>query len=89
MLGADKSLGYFHREVFSVCYVLAALWPLMYGADFIRQNAVLLATWALCCIAMSAFTLLPVVKVEDITLMYVGSPPLLLLRAPPNIGLFM
>jgi phosphatidylinositol glycan class N len=33
----------------------------------------LTATWALGCCLMSTFTLLPVVKVEDITTMWVSS----------------
>jgi phosphatidylinositol glycan class N len=63
--------GYFHREVFSLCYVLAASWPAFIGKRFVVENQVLAATWAVSCIMMSLFTLLPVVKVESISLMYV------------------
>jgi phosphatidylinositol glycan class N len=58
-------LGYFHREVFSVCFVLAAFWPFLYGLKFVGQNMFLCALWPVCCFAMSAFTLLPVVKTES------------------------
>ena len=68
---ALKVQGYSHREMFSICFIFAAFWPAVYGWDFLRQNTRLLATWALACFAMSVFTLLPVVKVEDINLMFV------------------
>lgn len=32
----------------------------------------LVVTWAVACAMMSSFTLLPVVKVEDVSLMYVA-----------------
>lgn len=60
---------YFHREVFSLCYILATLWPVFYGMGFIRQHFLLVATWWLSCSMMSVFTLLNAVKVEDINLM--------------------
>jgi Phosphatidylinositolglycan class N (PIG-N) len=37
-----------------------------------RENKVLIATWVAVCLVMSTFTFLPVVKVEDITMMYVS-----------------
>jgi phosphatidylinositol glycan class N len=58
-------LGYFHREVFSVCFVLAAFWPFFYGTTFVGKNKFLCALWPACCFAMSSFTLLPVVKIES------------------------
>jgi phosphatidylinositol glycan class N len=64
-----QALGYTHRETFSVLYILAALWPFFYGITFVEKNKVLLGTWALLCVMMSAFTLLPALKVEDVTLM--------------------
>lgn len=65
--------GYFRREVFTACFLLAAAWPAAYGVSFLNANKVLCAGWAVCCAAMSTFTLLPVVKVESIGLMYVLS----------------
>ncbi|OBT60767.1 hypothetical protein VE03_09750 [Pseudogymnoascus sp. 23342-1-I1] len=68
------ALGYTHREIFSGLFVLAALWPFFYGSKFISENRLLIFTWIAACLAMSTFTLLPVVKVEDITqILYGGS----------------
>jgi phosphatidylinositol glycan class N len=61
---------YFHREIFTVCFILGSFWPILYGIDFVRQNTVLSATWAVGCSLMSTFTLLPVIKVENINTMY-------------------
>lgn len=65
--------GYFKREVFTACFLFAAAWPVAYGGAFMSANKALCAGWAVCCAAMSTFTLLPVVKVESIELMYVWS----------------
>lgn len=46
------------------------MWPFFYGSKFISENRLLIFTWIAACLAMSTFTLLPVVKVEDITQMY-------------------
>jgi phosphatidylinositol glycan class N len=48
---------------------MAAFWPAFYGMRFIRANKELMGTWAVACVAMSSFTLLPAMKVEDVTLM--------------------
>ncbi|KAB2102479.1 GPI ethanolamine phosphate transferase 1 [Alternaria gaisen] len=63
---------YFVREIYTVCYLLATLWPAVYGQDFMKKNMATVATWALSCIAMSAFTLLPANKAEDIRLILLG-----------------
>lgn len=63
---------YFHREVFTVCYLLASTWPAFYGSKFVKQNAVLVVTWAMSCSLMSVFTLLPAIKVEDLNLILLG-----------------
>ncbi|KAF2092034.1 putative phosphatidylinositolglycan class N [Saccharata proteae CBS 121410] len=63
---------YFHREVFTLCYILATLWPVFYGMGFVRQHAVLIATWWLSCSMMSVFTLLSAVKSESLTLILLG-----------------
>jgi len=57
--------------VFSVLFVAAAFWPAFYGTGFLRANKELVGTWVVACIAMSSFTLLPAMKVEDVNLMYV------------------
>jgi phosphatidylinositol glycan class N len=60
---------YHHREIYSICYLLAIAWPVFYGKEFVRQHVALVATWALSCASMSAFTLLPAMKVESSSLM--------------------
>ncbi|KAL9598605.1 MAG: hypothetical protein Q9179_003858 [Wetmoreana sp. 5 TL-2023] len=63
---------YFHRSVYTVCFVAAAFWPMLYGRDFVTRNKLLIATWFVACQSMSVFTLLPVVKIEDINVILVG-----------------
>ena len=60
---------YFHREIFTITYLLAASWPAFYGNDFMKKNLGLIATWVSSCIAMSVFTLLPANKMEDLNMM--------------------
>lgn len=60
---------YFHREIFTVCFALGALWPVIHGFSFIRSHPLLSATWSLGCGLMSSFTLLPVIKVENLDTM--------------------
>lgn len=67
------ALGYTHREVFSVLFVVAAFWPAFYGMEFVKANKGLAGTWAISCAAMSSFTLLPAMKVEDLTLIMSGA----------------
>lgn len=55
--------------MFSVLFAAAVFWPAFYGAGFLRANKALIATWAFSCMAMSSFTLLPAMKVEDMNLM--------------------
>ena len=73
------ALGYTHREIFSGLYVLAAIWPFIYGATFVKAHLTLIATWVLSCIAMSSFTLLPVVKVEDVNQITYGGALMVLI----------
>ena len=63
---------YFHREVFTICYILATLWPVFYGVGFIKKHPMLVATWWLSCGMMSSFTLLSAIKVEDINMILFG-----------------
>jgi phosphatidylinositol glycan class N len=63
---------YYHREVYTICYLLATTWPLFYGSEFVRKNWILCSTWACSCAAMSIFTLLPANKVENANLILLG-----------------
>lgn len=73
-------MSYIHREILTGLYLIGVLWPVSYGLDFLRANAVLSSLWAVTCLAMSVFTLLPANKVEDLDLMcvtrFVSAPPL-------------
>ncbi|KAG9231212.1 GPI ethanolamine phosphate transferas-like protein [Amylocarpus encephaloides] len=72
LLIESLALGYTHREVFTYLFVGAASWPLFYGAGFLRQYSLLAITWTIACLAMSTFTLLPALKVEDTNLVTSG-----------------
>ncbi|QIX00901.1 hypothetical protein AMS68_006418 [Peltaster fructicola] len=63
---------YYHREIYSIAYVLAIGWPVLYGMDFLKDNRALCTTWAMGCASMSVFTLLPANKVEDSNLIQLG-----------------
>jgi len=60
---------YYHREMYTIVYILLIAWPASYGLDFVRDNWVTSLTWMLSCAAMSIFTLLPAIKVESTNLM--------------------
>ncbi|KAE8152183.1 GPI ethanolamine phosphate transferase 1 [Aspergillus avenaceus] len=64
---------YFHREIYTACFILGAFWPAVYGTRFIGQHKLLSASWTLGCILMSIFTLLPANKTEDVNLITCGS----------------
>ncbi|KAI1003973.1 GPI ethanolamine phosphate transferase 1 [Podosphaera aphanis] len=66
------ALGYTHREVFSVLFIGAVLWPAFYGFDFLTNNKELVATWSVSCLVMSSFTLFPAMKVENVDLIMIG-----------------
>ncbi|ROW14531.1 hypothetical protein VPNG_03116 [Cytospora leucostoma] len=66
------AVGYIHREVLTVLYIVAAFWPLASGLSFVKQHAALSSTWLVACIAMSSFTLLPAMKEENITYILLG-----------------
>ena len=38
---------YYRREIYTVCYLLATLWPLFCGKGFVRQNWSLVLTWTM------------------------------------------
>lgn len=58
-------ISYFYREIYSVMYIGAIIWPFLYGSEFIQANKALIAQWAIGCLMMSVFTLLPAIKIED------------------------
>ncbi|KAK5708710.1 Glycosyl phosphatidyl inositol anchor synthesis [Elasticomyces elasticus] len=63
---------YYHREIYTICYLLVTAWPAFYGMGFLRKNIILCATWALGCVSMSIFTLLPAIKTESTTMILIG-----------------
>ena len=67
-------MGYIHREILTILFVIGAFWPIAYGLSFLQQHTALYITWFLSCIAMSTFTLLPAaMTTEDVNMMFV--PP--------------
>jgi phosphatidylinositol glycan class N len=63
---------YFHREIYTICYLLATTWPTFYGQEFAKKNIGTVATWIFSCMMMSAFTLLPANKAENVPLIMTG-----------------
>jgi phosphatidylinositol glycan class N len=72
---------YYHREIYTIAYLLAVPWPALYGLEFVRKNWTLCLTWALSCTAMSVFTLLPANKVDDANLVLIGGFLILIIGA--------
>lgn len=66
------AIGYIHREVLTALYLVGAFWPLASGLSFVREHIVLSIVWALSCVSMSIFTLLPAMKTENVTLIMLG-----------------
>ncbi|KAI0459682.1 GPI ethanolamine phosphate transferase 1 [Xylaria acuta] len=73
-VGIIESLafGYIHREVFTILFIVASLFPVTLGVSFLQKHLTLCATWFAACLLMSTFTLLPANKVEDVQLIMVG-----------------
>ncbi|KAL2866884.1 mannose-ethanolamine phosphotransferase MCD4 [Aspergillus lucknowensis] len=69
---------YFQREIYTLCFILGAFWPLFYGVEFLKQHTELCGTWATGCLLMSTFTLLPANKVEDVSTITYGAALMLL-----------
>ncbi|EEP77820.1 hypothetical protein UREG_02669 [Uncinocarpus reesii 1704] len=63
---------YFHREIYTACYLIAGFWPVFYGFSFLSRNKLLVATWFVGCGLLSVFTLLPVLKTEDSNMITTG-----------------
>ncbi|XXG99148.1 hypothetical protein Hte_005483 [Hypoxylon texense] len=66
------AVGYIHREILTVLFVIGAFYPLTMGISFLRNHPALSATWFLSCALTSVFTLLPANKVENIPLILLG-----------------
>ncbi|KAH6607906.1 hypothetical protein Trco_004219 [Trichoderma cornu-damae] len=66
------ALGYVHREILTGLFILGTIWPAMRGTSFVRSNVLLTMAWVISCLAMSTFTLLPAMKVENVTLILAG-----------------
>lgn len=66
------ALGYIHREVLTVLYIVGAFWPVASGLSFVQGHLTLSLVWAVSCLSMSTFTLLPAMKAENITLIMLG-----------------
>lgn len=62
-------MGYIHRELLTVLYLLGAFWPLTYGVNFVRKYAALSGLWVVSCVVMSTFTILSAMKTESVSLM--------------------
>lgn len=65
--------GYFHREIFSIVFGVATMWPWMQNARVAWANLTLSAAWAVTCLTMSVFTMLPVVKDESLVQILTGA----------------
>lgn len=68
---AAQVLSYFHRIIYTICFVAASSWPAFYGQEFVKKNKLLSLSWLVACLSMSTFTLLPVIKVENTLQMWV------------------
>jgi GPI ethanolamine phosphate transferase 1 len=67
------AVGYIHREVLTVLFVIAAFWPLASGLSFIQSHLSLSLIWGISCLAMSSFTLLPpAMKQENLNTITLG-----------------
>ncbi|KAH9887139.1 Phosphatidylinositolglycan class N-domain-containing protein [Xylariomycetidae sp. FL2044] len=73
-IGIIESLavGYIHREVLTVLFIVGAFFPFALGISFFQKHVVLTAMWFTSCLLMSTFTLLPANKSENITLIMIG-----------------
>lgn len=66
------ALGYIHRQILTVLFILGAFWPVLCGPSFIKDHVALSATWFVSCVSMSVFTLLDANKVESVNLVMIG-----------------
>lgn len=67
------AVGYIHREVLTVLFVVAAFWPLASGVSFVQSRLSLSLIWCVSCLSMSSFTLLPpAMKQENLNTIVLG-----------------
>lgn len=67
------AVGYIHRQVLTVLFVIAAFWPLASGVSFVRSRLSLSLIWCVSCLSMSSFTLLPpAMKQENLNTITLG-----------------
>ncbi|KAI2619974.1 GPI ethanolamine phosphate transferase 1 [Hypoxylon sp. NC1633] len=67
------ALGYIHREILTVLFIVGSIYPVTMGVSFLRKHPALSATWFTSCALMSIFTLLPpAMKAENISLIVLG-----------------
>jgi phosphatidylinositol glycan class N len=64
--------GYFHREVYALCFGVASAWPWIQDLNVATKNLKLSLLWAVLCLALGIFTLLPVIKDESIPQILTG-----------------
>ncbi|KAI9475586.1 MAG: Phosphatidylinositolglycan class N-domain-containing protein [Benjaminiella poitrasii] len=63
---------FFYREILSAIFVIISAWPFMMSSRIRRENKLLMFTWIVSCLCTSVFTLLPVEKGEDISIVTAG-----------------
>ncbi|OZJ04522.1 hypothetical protein BZG36_02247 [Bifiguratus adelaidae] len=71
-------VSFFRREIISACFILGAVWPLLMPSSIRRQYPGLASLWSLSCMATSTFTLLPVEKGEDVSLVLAGTAAIII-----------
>ncbi|KAL9105859.1 MAG: hypothetical protein Q9227_009022 [Pyrenula ochraceoflavens] len=69
---------YSQREIYTICFLLATLWPVSYGRIFLRSNIAVIITWIASCTAMSTFTLFPAIKTENTSAITFGGSLMLI-----------
>lgn len=65
LTNTEQVQSYFHRSILTACYIVGAVYPLVYGKNFVRDNILLVLAWAAGCLVLSTFTLLPANKTEN------------------------
>lgn len=66
------AVGYIHREILTMLFLAAAFWPMASGLAFVQKHRALSSIWAVACLSMSSFTLLPAMKKENVMLIMLG-----------------
>lgn len=74
-------VGYFNREVFSICFVLASVWPWIQNITVANKNLPYSILWAILCWALASFTLFPAIKVESLNQIMIAGWGMVLISA--------